>query len=319
MPHATTQWLKLLLVVVVYPHLTFADPTPIVTEGPSLGIEREVMPYPRTYLPQSPRLLQPAPSIPSIDSNQSGRLLQSDAIPNNVKKERQTEIPVLERKSPTTTGSTAGRITIDNTRSDPMMQWHKIGFSAVLGAWLFSADVSMVRAQAEPTLADVSKQMTELKTMLGKLNTDLEKKINDYQDSNAVSINQLQKQINDLKSKISELQTDVADLRDQAKAAAARTSESKRIDPNVPAPMPSGIPSTSLKTGPGKVRFINDYVEELSIYVNGVGYRILPGNEVTVAVQPGNFTYQVLMLQTTMQTRSINAEEVKNIRIHVAR
>ncbi|MSR51905.1 MAG: hypothetical protein EXS09_01275 [Gemmataceae bacterium] len=79
-------------------------------------------------------------------------------------------------------------------------------------------------------------------------------------------------------------------------------------------------PSTSLKSeskypGQGKVRFINEFNEEMSVVVNGRSYRLVPGQERLVAVPPGNFTYQVLQLQRVPQERKITADETKTVRI----
>ena len=67
--------------------------------------------------------------------------------------------------------------------------------------------------------------------------------------------------------------------------------------------------------GQGRVRFINEYPEEMSVVVNGRAYRLLPGQERLVAVTPGDFTYQVLNVQRDSQVRRIVADETKNIRI----
>jgi outer membrane murein-binding lipoprotein Lpp len=68
--------------------------------------------------------------------------------------------------------------------------------------------------------------------------------------------------------------------------------------------------------GQGRVRFINEYPEEMSVVVNNRSYRLLPGQEKLVAVAPGDFTYQVLNIQREAQLRRIAADETKNIRIY---
>ena len=68
--------------------------------------------------------------------------------------------------------------------------------------------------------------------------------------------------------------------------------------------------------GQGRVRFINEFSEEMSVVVNGRSYRLLPGQERLVAVPPGDFTYQVLQLQRVPQERRIEANETKTIRIY---
>jgi hypothetical protein len=68
--------------------------------------------------------------------------------------------------------------------------------------------------------------------------------------------------------------------------------------------------------GMGRLRFINTYNEEMSVLVNGTSYRIRPGEERLIGVNPGDFTYQVLQLQRNAQSRSISADETKTITIY---
>lgn len=66
----------------------------------------------------------------------------------------------------------------------------------------------------------------------------------------------------------------------------------------------------------GRVRFVNDFSEEMSVVINDRAYRLLPGQERLVTVAPGDFTYQVLNLQRFAQVRRISADETKTIRIY---
>jgi hypothetical protein len=68
--------------------------------------------------------------------------------------------------------------------------------------------------------------------------------------------------------------------------------------------------------GQGRVRFINEYPEEMSVIVNDRSYRLAPGQERLFPVTPGQFTYQVLNIQRDLQTRRIAADETKTIRIY---
>lgn len=83
-----------------------------------------------------------------------------------------------------------------------------------------------------------------------------------------------------------------------------------------------GGPSTSFRSeslyqgqGQGRVRFINEFNEEMSVVVNGRSYRLAPGQERLIAVAPGDFTYQVLQVQRFPQERKITADETKTVRI----
>jgi hypothetical protein len=68
--------------------------------------------------------------------------------------------------------------------------------------------------------------------------------------------------------------------------------------------------------GQGRVRFINEFSEEMSVVVNGGrSFRLMPGQERLVPVPPGDFSYQVLQLQRFPQERRITADETKTVRI----
>lgn len=74
--------------------------------------------------------------------------------------------------------------------------------------------------------------------------------------------------------------------------------------------------SQSLYQGQGRVRFINEYSEEMSVVVNGRSYRLVPGQERLIAIPAGDFTYQVLQLQRYPQERKITSDEIKTVRIY---
>ena len=67
----------------------------------------------------------------------------------------------------------------------------------------------------------------------------------------------------------------------------------------------------------GSVKLINEYVTPMSIIVNGLSYRLEPGEIRFVEVPAGKFTYQVPSLQWAVQERSIAAGDIKPIRIHL--
>jgi cell division protein ZapA (FtsZ GTPase activity inhibitor) len=72
----------------------------------------------------------------------------------------------------------------------------------------------------------------------------------------------------------------------------------------------------STTRGRGRVRFINEFNEQMSVVVNGKAFWLLPGEERLVPVPPGDFTYQVLQLQRFPQERRIAADETKTVRIY---
>ena len=68
--------------------------------------------------------------------------------------------------------------------------------------------------------------------------------------------------------------------------------------------------------GRARVRFINEFHEQMSVVVNGTAFWLLPGEERLVPVPAGDFTFQVLQLQRFPQERRIAADETKTVRIY---
>jgi len=115
------------------------------------------------------------------------------------------------------------------------------------------------------------------------------------------AVRQLQDDVELLKARVRQLEDEVKLLRQ-----ASPSSTSKRESFDTAARM-------------GRVRLSNEFLEEMSVVVNGVSYRLLPGQTRTIQVPPGIFTYQVLQLQRTIQERAIEPGEEKPIRIFTQR
>jgi outer membrane murein-binding lipoprotein Lpp len=122
-------------------------------------------------------------------------------------------------------------------------------------------------------------------------------------DKMATAVRQLQDDVETLKFRVKQLEDEVKTLRQLANAP---SSTSKRESFDTAARM-------------GRVRLSNEYLEEMAVVVNGVSYRLLPGQTRTIQVPPGIFTYQVLQLQRTPQERAIEPGEEKPIRIFTQR
>ncbi len=98
---------------------------------------------------------------------------------------------------------------------------------------------------------------------------------------------------------IDKLKAENRELRSKLKEA---NSESRRIDTlNVPKP--------------GKVRLINLYQTNMSVFVNSRFYDIPPGQELTVTVPVGTFNYQAIQLQSSLQFRQVKENETFTIEI----
>lgn len=136
-----------------------------------------------------------------------------------------------------------------------------------------------------------------------------EKAVKDLQElKDALKTDSVREKVTTLDSKVDLIDKDIQeikkDLRDLKRKVEGTTSTSLR--PN----------DASTLRGQGRVRFINQYPEEMSVVLNGRSYRLIPGEERLLAVPPGSFTYQVLQLQRDAQVRDIVADETKTIRIY---
>src|SRR5262249_47685171 len=89
-----------------------------------------------------------------------------------------------------------------------------------------------------------------------------------------------------LKGRIKRLQTDLAALR-------AQPSTSNRTA-NYPAPGNGAAPPPP---GSTTIRLRNTFPEEVSVVVNGVSHRLMPGQTQDLFGQPGPFTYEIIGIQ----------------------
>lgn len=175
------------------------------------------------------------------------------------------------------------------------MMSYKHVIAAILGAALFA-----IPAKAQSN-GDMNKTVEKLETAVRKLQ-DVERSLTEYKLSNATAVRQLQDDVDALKSRVRQLEDEIRMLR----LGNAPPSISKREAYDTTARM-------------GRVRLSNEYLEEMSVVVNGVSYRLMPGQTRTIQVPPGIFTYQVLQLQRTIQERPIEPGEEKPIRIFTQR
>ena len=183
----------------------------------------------------------------------------------------------------------------------------KVSFSSILGALMLAASPSTA---AEPTLG-------ELKILLDSIDKRLDalEKPRRNSDGNILlkepiggeeivtpgvtvhDMKKMQEEIVMLKKRVMELESrPVRIVRDESKLIR---------DPAVADP-----------TRLAKVKFRNDWIEEVSILVNGISYEILPGFERTISVPAGAFTYQVLDLQRRPQTRILEADKTWTVQIN---
>jgi hypothetical protein len=196
----------------------------------------------------------------------------------------------------------------------PMKRTTSFGLSAVLGAAVLGLSAPAALADDKsPSAADVKEQFDKLKAAVDKL-ADVEKRLSEFEGRSAQSVTRLQSDLATAKETIRTLQQDVAFLKDQIRGMKGEPYIARRIEGNGP-PAP-GAPAVPVRNA--QLRLINDYIAEVGVVVNGVSYRLIPGQQVQVTVPAGTLNYQVLGVQPTMQTRLLGPDEIKDIRIHVA-
>lgn len=157
---------------------------------------------------------------------------------------------------------------------------------------------AMLFAPSAVAAEDMNDAVKKLEAAVKKLETT-EKSLSEFRSVNASALRQVQEDMESLKARVRQLEDEVKTLRP---------------------------PSSTSKLGPadstirtGRIRLTNDYLEEMSVVINGMSYRLPPGQSRTVSVPAGTFTYQVLQLQRIPQERFINPDEEKPIRIFTQR
>ncbi|HEY8505258.1 MAG TPA: hypothetical protein VIL46_11795, partial [Gemmataceae bacterium] len=184
-------------------------------------------------------------------------------------------------------------------------KWVQFTTRAVLAAALAASsaraqDDGKPLANEDPVVAELKKQLKQFDAVLGRLEL-LEKNLHDTQTKSKLSVGSLQTDVAALKMKVDQIQRDLADLRGRIESGdrVARAS-----------------PLGGAGQATGRVRLLNNYLEEVSVLVNGQLFRVVPGAEMALSVPAGAFTYQVLQWQAAPQTRNLRADETYTIRIH---
>jgi len=168
-------------------------------------------------------------------------------------------------------------------------------FSAV-AAGLMASSALAADPKEDLTIA-VEKLQTAIKNL-----EDLEKRLNDYKVANAAALTQVKDDVKSLESKVRQIEDDLKLLRSTVNNQAS-TSKRDTVE----------APRTA------RIKLTNEFVEEMTVLLNGASYQMLPGQSRTITIPAGPFTYQVLNLQQTVQDRTITAGEEKPIRIYTQR
>jgi cell division protein FtsB len=193
-------------------------------------------------------------------------------------------------------GSSTSRTEIDPTEDATMFRTR---FSMFAGSLALAVACSSGGIAADPTPAELARQIADLQDSMKSLTRTVDTLSRQVDQKDA--IDRLARQLDEMSRKMETLQRDVADMK------STRSSTSLRVDPS----------AVTLKSG--RVRFVNDYPDDVTVVLNDRTYRMLPGTDLTLTVPAGAFRYQVLQLQSSIQNRTLADNETKEIRIHVAR
>lgn len=156
---------------------------------------------------------------------------------------------------------------------------------------------------ATPAFAQTAE---DLKKAIDKL----EKATKDLQETkDALKVDELRTRSSTIDSKIDLIDKDIQDIKKDIRDI------KRKLDGNTSTSLRPDFDSATIR-GQGRVRFINEFNEEMSVVVNGRSYRLLPGQERLIAVPPGDYTYQVLQIQRFAQQRTISPDETKTVRIY---
>src|SRR5262245_1350817 len=169
----------------------------------------------------------------------------------------------------------------------------RYALAALLGTTLIAAP-----AAAQATAEELKKEVEKLQQAV--------KDLKDAKDAK----DDLRTKVNAIDSKIDIIDRDVQELKRDIKEIKRRlgTEGTTAMRPDT---------ESGIARGTGRVRFINEFNEEMSVVVNGGrSYRLFPGQERLLTVPAGSYTYQVLQLQRFPQERRIAADETKTVRIY---
>ncbi|HZU34408.1 MAG TPA: hypothetical protein VFA18_00790 [Gemmataceae bacterium] len=174
--------------------------------------------------------------------------------------------------------------------------WKTLGLAAVLAASLLipapvAADQNSDSGARPPDTATQLRQIQDsLAAMQHKLDVDL----------NVIRQNQLTTDMkaDDAMRRMLAMEQQLADMRREMAALRQRpgtVTSTSAYGPNGTAPVT------------GRVMLINDYPTEQAVMVNGVSYHLAPGQNRTVTIPAGTFTYEVLGIQQAPRQRSVVA------------
>lgn len=178
-----------------------------------------------------------------------------------------------------------------------MRDSNTLGLAAVLAASLLFCPVRAAADQNSDSGARPQDTVTQLRQIQESL-AALQHKLD--ADLNVIRQNQLTTDMkaDDAMRRILAMEQQLADMRREMDALRQRpgtVTSTSGYGPNGTAPVT------------GHVMLINDYPTEQAVMVNGVSYHLAPGQNRTVTIPAGTFTYEVLGIQQAPRQRSVVA------------
>jgi hypothetical protein len=150
-------------------------------------------------------------------------------------------------------------------------------------------EIQKQAVELQKTLASLQKAVDSIKTDLGNLRTESQ-----------LGVQNAEKKANELKEEMARLKFDVEQL-------GTRVSTPQRI---------AAFPPAEPAAASARVEMVNTFPEEVTIVVNRLSYRLVPGERrQSEPVPAGTFTYEVLGV-TPSRTRTIGPNQVFTVSVY---
>jgi TolA-binding protein len=178
---------------------------------------------------------------------------------------------------------------------------------AALAAALLAAPARAAEAadQAGTNTADIQRQKKELAEMLGQV---LDEKLAPLRSDLTTS----QVGVLDLKARVKKLEDDLEALRTQVRSMNNQQQVATRQSAGNPAGAAGITPAASSF---GRLRFLNEYLTDMTVVVNGSTFTAPAGQILDVRVPPGQAFYQILNVNPSMVATNVAANQSVNVRI----
>jgi len=205
----------------------------------------------------------------------------------------------------------------------------QLALSAALGLALAVAPTTLTTAQEAPPLAQTSPAQAtppaNVSAILDELKRDLEQLKKDFllfkqyqrdtddalygKKDGGAGNEGLYRRLAALEDKMQSVQSTLSRIEERLSKTTVGSS------PLNNASVPTPTPSTPVVVNQATVRLVNEYQTEVSLIVNGVSYRLLPGEVRSLSIPAGSYSYELLAPGSRAQTSTIKDGETVTLRI----